>query len=100
MIMMAVIVPILSVVTVSVMVMKLKQIVQMTVRRVQIAMHESLILPITDLNAVIQPGMNMVLIALHWKVTIVGIVLVVIALVIVVVLMVAQMVVATVMLVM
>ena len=61
------------------------------VKTVQIA---PMILPHMDPSAVIQPGMNMVLIVPHWKATIIGIAPVATALVIVAALMAALMVVA------
>jgi len=65
---------------------------------VKTVMTVSMILLHMDLSAVIQPGVNMVLIVLHWKATITGIAQAVIVLVTVVVLMAALMVVVAVML--
>jgi len=46
---------------------------------VKTVMTANMILHLTAVNAVIQPGMNMALIVLHWKVHMAGIALVVIA---------------------
>ena len=81
-------------------VVTVKVAVEQQVAAVKIVMTANMILPHMDPSAVIRHGMNMVLIALHWKATITGIVLVVAAQVIVVALMAAPMVVVAVMLVM
>jgi len=80
-------------------VVTVKVVVEPLAVAVKTVMTVNMILPHMDLNAVIQPGMNMVLIVPHWKVVTTGIAQAVIVLVIVVALMVALMVVATVMLV-
>ena len=72
------------------------RVVQMAVLQavaVKTAMTANTILPHMDLSAVIQPGMNMVLIVPHWKVVTAGIAQAVIVLVTVAELMVAVMVV-------
>jgi hypothetical protein len=76
-------------------VVTVKVAVEPLVVAVKTAVTAPMILPHMDLSAVIQPGMNMVLIAPRWKATIAGIAQAVIVLVMVVALMVALMVVAS-----